>query len=93
MSAMDETKLIDKYAKRLQSVYDNRTAGNASFTGILAEFQLELDRLRINDFVSKGELLKTSCHHRCSRGLHCGGCGCSGCGYSVPDPLDSAVNR
>lgn len=23
------------------------------------------------------------CEHRCSRGSHCGGCGCPGCGYTV----------
>lgn len=30
--------LIQKYSDELQKIYDNRTAGDFTFTGVLAEF-------------------------------------------------------
>ena len=33
---MDE--LIAQYADKLQSIYDDRTAGDATFVGVLAQF-------------------------------------------------------
>ena len=33
---------------------------------------------------------RPACRHRCTRGRDCGGCGCPGCGYGRPAPLDRA---
>ena len=32
------------------------------------------------------------CTHRCMQGNDCGGCGCKGCGYGKPTPLDKPKN-
>lgn len=41
---MDE--LLQLYAARLQRIYDDRSAGDASFLGILSEFREEYDTFR-----------------------------------------------
>lgn len=43
---MDIDNLIADYANRLQSVYNDRTAGVHTFTGILATFLLDVDKSR-----------------------------------------------
>lgn len=34
---------------------------------------------------------KLPCTHRCTRGSHCGGCGCEGCGYSRSEPTTEDI--
>lgn len=46
---MDE--VIQKYAKRLQSIYDNHTAGDYTFSGVLHKFLIELG---VNSFEEWG---------------------------------------
>lgn len=49
---MDTDNLIADYANRLQSVYNDRTAGAHTFTGILATFLLDVDKAREDDRVA-----------------------------------------
>lgn len=39
---MDE--IIQKYADRLQEIYDKRTAGDHTFTGVLATMLMEIEQ-------------------------------------------------
>ena len=41
---MSIDELISKYESIMQSIYDNRTAGDHTFTGVLSEFAREVER-------------------------------------------------
>lgn len=48
-----EDKLIAKYAAELQDIYDKQTAGQYTFTGVLAIFLREVDAARDQDAPAK----------------------------------------
>lgn len=47
MSAVDD--VITKYAEILQKIYDDQTAGDHTFQGVLAEFSWEFQPARRQD--------------------------------------------
>lgn len=42
---MNKNELLRKYADELQAIYDNQTAGDHTFIGVLAAFAMEWDNV------------------------------------------------
>jgi len=51
MSEFD--RLIKLHAERLQRVYDERTAGDHTFTGALANFLIDVERARLAETIER----------------------------------------
>jgi hypothetical protein len=74
MSPTDD--LIRKYADQLQDIYDRKTAGAYTFTGVLATFAHELTSLPETPVVRSGRMstLPPPCRKCGARFIHDTGC-------------------